>query len=162
MQFPAQSRDKCFLPPQIHVGSVPWLLAPMDVPVGMGAVGCHLHHGHPVTSPVPVGHGWHRQGEGDNVVHFFPPPPPPPHLFPPSLCDCAAVRGDIVRQPVGSTKRWLCQPPYENSRLSSFFLEVLVFSRTHVSLLFPHPSAALSESLRSQPSPAAHPENSKF
>lgn len=160
VQFPAQSRDKCFLPPQIHVGSLPWPLAPMDVPTGWVLRG--------VTSttdtPSPPLCPWDMAGTGrvkeTTLYTFFPPPPPP--LFPPPLRDCAAVRGDIVRQPVGSTKRWLCRPPYENSRLSSFFLEVSVFSHTHVSLLFPHPSTALSKSLQSQPSPAAHPENSKF
>lgn len=61
----------------------------------------------------------------------------------PPLCKCVTVRRDIVRRSVGSTKRWLCCPPYKNSRLSSFFLEVLVV-HTHVSLLSPHsPSAGL-------------------
>lgn len=116
-------------------------------------------------TPSPPLCPWDMAGTGrvkETTLYTFFPPPPPPHLFPPPLRDCAAVRGDIVRQPVGSTKRWLCRPPYENSRLSSFFLEVSVFLHTHVSLLFPHPSTALSKSLQSQPSPAAHPENSKF
>lgn len=85
---------------------------------------------------------------------------------PPPLCECVTVRRDIVRRSVGSTKGWLCWPPYKNSRLSSFFLEVLSGLHTRIFVLpapLPdNPSAALSKSLRFQPSPAAHTETSKI
>lgn len=106
--------------------SLHWICAALTMQQQqLGAAGCHLHPSHPITSSVPTGHGWHHQSEGDKVGLFISPPP---------LCKCVTVRRDIVRRSVGSTKPWLCWPPYKNSRLSSFFLEVSVVC-THVSLL---------------------------
>lgn len=82
-------------------------------------------------------------------------------LSPPPLCKCVTVRRDIVRRSVGSTKPWLCWPPYENSSLFSFFLEVLV-ACTHVSLSCPHPQPLHwpVQQPPVQPSPAAHTSKS--
>lgn len=103
-----------------------------------------------IISTAPPGHGWHRQGRGDNVGHFFPPTPP--------LCEHAAVRGDIVSLLVGSTKRWLCLPPYKNSRLSSFFLEVAVFLHTRAFVVpTPCPKAPTVRSVL-----ATNPKNCQF
>lgn len=131
-----------FLPPQIHISSVLcWGMQRQQ----LSTVECHLQPSSPVTSSMSTGKGWHGQGEGDKVEHFFPPPP---------LCKCVTVRRDIVCRSVGSTKQWLCWPPYKNSRLFSFFLEVLVVC-THVSLL--SPPAVLASPKASSASPVLLP-----